>query len=130
MMLPARTSSPPKRLTPRRLEFESRPLRVEPPAFLWAKLASFDERREPHVQPELLGLLGRSLFRGRLGGRSSSFRPGLLHGRFGFSLRLRLALGFLGDGPALGEDLGDLDHGLALTVAKLAAIGVARLLLE
>lgn len=32
-MLPARTDSPPKRLTPVRLASESRPLRVEPPAF-------------------------------------------------------------------------------------------------
>src|SRR6056297_1213170 len=35
-MLPASTRSPPKRLTPRNLGFESRPLRVEPPAFLCA----------------------------------------------------------------------------------------------
>src|ERR1035438_4243177 len=35
-MLPASTCSPPKRLTPRRLLWESRPLRVLPPAFLCA----------------------------------------------------------------------------------------------
>src|ERR1700683_3254656 len=35
-MLPASTCSPPKRFTPRRLECESRPLRVLPPAFLCA----------------------------------------------------------------------------------------------
>src|SRR5579863_3467368 len=35
-MLPASTSSPPNFLTPRRLECESRPLRVLPPAFLCA----------------------------------------------------------------------------------------------
>src|SRR5580704_13802106 len=35
-MLPARTCSPPKRLTPRRLEWESRPFLVLPPAFLCA----------------------------------------------------------------------------------------------
>src|SRR6267378_7722562 len=36
MMLPAATSCPPKRLTPRRFECESRPLRELPPAFLCA----------------------------------------------------------------------------------------------
>src|SRR5688572_16187954 len=36
MMLPASTCSPPKRFTPRRFEWESRPLRVLPPAFLCA----------------------------------------------------------------------------------------------
>ena len=36
MMLPASTCSPPKTLTPSRLEWESRPLRVLPPAFLCA----------------------------------------------------------------------------------------------
>src|SRR3989337_2571935 len=35
-MLPARTCSPPKRLTPSRLDSESRPLRELPPAFLCA----------------------------------------------------------------------------------------------
>src|ERR1700682_5930154 len=34
MMLPGMTSSPPKRLTPRRCALESRPLRVEPAPFL------------------------------------------------------------------------------------------------
>src|SRR5580700_10650305 len=36
MMLPASTCSPPKRFTPRRLEWESRPFLVLPPAFLCA----------------------------------------------------------------------------------------------
>src|SRR6266852_1771148 len=36
MMLPAATSCPPKRLTPRRFDCESRPLRELPPAFLCA----------------------------------------------------------------------------------------------
>src|SRR5580658_779000 len=36
MMLPASTCSPPKRFTPRRLECESRPFLVLPPAFLCA----------------------------------------------------------------------------------------------
>src|SRR5690554_4542509 len=36
MISPALTSCPPKRLTPRRLLSESRPLRVEPAAFLCA----------------------------------------------------------------------------------------------
>ena len=36
LVLPARTVSPPKRFTPRRLASESRPLRDEPPAFLCA----------------------------------------------------------------------------------------------
>src|SRR6266851_6491367 len=35
-MLPGITLLPPKILTPRRWLFESRPLREEPPAFLWA----------------------------------------------------------------------------------------------
>src|ERR1700694_4631500 len=34
MMLPGMTSSPPKRLTPRRCAVEARPLRVEPRPFL------------------------------------------------------------------------------------------------
>src|ERR1700694_3548694 len=41
MMLPPRTSSPPKRLTPSRCEFESRPLRELPPPFLCAMPYSF-----------------------------------------------------------------------------------------
>src|SRR5580704_8319981 len=36
MMFPASTCSPPKRFTPRRLECESRPFLVLPPAFLCA----------------------------------------------------------------------------------------------
>src|SRR5699024_6649825 len=36
-MLPARTNWPSPRFTPRRLASESRPLRVEPTPFLWAK---------------------------------------------------------------------------------------------
>src|SRR5262245_41858203 len=43
-MLPARTDSPPKRFTPRRLLWESRPLRVEPPAFLCAMCALPEKR--------------------------------------------------------------------------------------
>src|SRR5689334_8994662 len=42
MMLPASTSSPPKRFTPSIFGLESRPLRDEPPDFLWAIVASFD----------------------------------------------------------------------------------------
>src|SRR6056297_531587 len=41
-MLPASTRSPPKRLTPRNFGFESRPLRVEPPAFLCAICLALD----------------------------------------------------------------------------------------
>src|ERR1700722_13756128 len=51
-MLPASTSSPPNFLTPKRLECESRPLRVLPPAFLcaiWYLLALSDDRRDFHV---------------------------------------------------------------------------------
>src|SRR5690348_6935107 len=40
MMLPARTLSPPKRFTPSRLEWESRPFLVLPPAFLCAMCAA------------------------------------------------------------------------------------------
>src|SRR6185312_5877746 len=40
MMFPARTRSPPKRFTPSRLEWESRPFLVLPPAFLCAMSAS------------------------------------------------------------------------------------------
>src|SRR6185312_15270054 len=39
MMFPARTRSPPKRFTPSRLEWESRPFLVLPPAFLCAMSA-------------------------------------------------------------------------------------------
>src|SRR5258705_12499142 len=42
MMLPAVTNSPPYRLTPRYLGFESRPLREEPTPFLRAMRASAD----------------------------------------------------------------------------------------
>src|SRR5579885_135212 len=40
MMLPASTCSPPKRFTPSRLEWDSRPFLVLPPAFLCAMCAS------------------------------------------------------------------------------------------
>src|SRR4030088_3773532 len=39
-IFPARTDSPPKRFTPSRLECESRPFRVLPPAFLCAMSAN------------------------------------------------------------------------------------------
>src|ERR1051325_995599 len=40
MMLPPSTFSPPNFFTPSILGFESRPLREEPPAFLWAMVGS------------------------------------------------------------------------------------------
>src|ERR1700722_15599618 len=45
MMFPARTCSPPKRFTPRRLDSESRPFLVLPPAFLCAMTAVLYENR-------------------------------------------------------------------------------------
>src|SRR5262245_44151755 len=50
MTLPAATSSPPKRFTPRYLGFESRPLRDEPPAFLCAmgSASLSSDRRDLH----------------------------------------------------------------------------------
>src|SRR5208282_5208633 len=61
-MLPASTSSPPNFLTPRRLECESRPLRVLPPAFLCAMNQSpaqlGDDLRDLHIGVRLpMGLL-------------------------------------------------------------------------
>src|SRR5690554_6677243 len=66
MMLPANTCSPPKRLTPRRLLSESRPLRVLPPAFLCAMSlyssrspasASLDARNFDFSEPLAMALL-------------------------------------------------------------------------
>src|ERR1700683_3335441 len=61
-MLPASTSSPPNFLTPRRLECESRPLRVLPPAFLCAMRDLLqrlsDDLRDLHIGVRLpMGLL-------------------------------------------------------------------------
>src|SRR5580658_6262751 len=61
-MLPASTSSPPNFLTPRRLECESRPLRVLPPAFLCAMRYLLqrlgDDLRDLHIGVRLpMGLL-------------------------------------------------------------------------
>src|SRR2546430_17434089 len=44
-MFPASTCSPPKRLTPKRLEWESRPFLVLPPAFLCAMTKVSCEQR-------------------------------------------------------------------------------------
>src|SRR5829696_4211896 len=62
MMLPARTLSSPNFLTPRRRPAESRPLREEPPAFLWAMmnsvdlvLAGFAQKHTPKIPHSALG---------------------------------------------------------------------------
>src|SRR3989304_7886543 len=51
-IVPERTCSPPNRLTPKRCDCLSRPLRLEPPPFLWAI------SDQPFF---LLGLLGAGL---------------------------------------------------------------------
>src|SRR5581483_1857996 len=57
MMFPARTCSPPKRFTPSRLEWESRPFLVLPPAFLCAMSDVSDSAhadvRDLHLGEEL-----------------------------------------------------------------------------
>src|SRR6478735_10756499 len=57
-MLPARTCSPPKRFTPRRLLWDSRPLRVLPPAFLCAISCSLRDRRNLHQRVLLAMIAG------------------------------------------------------------------------
>src|SRR3989344_3886734 len=51
MTLPAFTFCPPKILTPKRFDAESRPNEVEPPAFLCANVVSVDS----YVHPRVLG---------------------------------------------------------------------------
>src|SRR3954467_12106625 len=55
-MLPARTLSPPKRFTPRRLLWESRPLRVLPPAFLCAMCCYLNRMRAESAGGEIRDL--------------------------------------------------------------------------
>src|SRR6187402_2105647 len=57
-MLPASTCSPPKRFTPRRLLWDSRPLRVLPPAFLCAISCSLRDRRNLHQRVLLAMIAG------------------------------------------------------------------------
>src|SRR6478735_2037083 len=57
-MLPASTCSPPKRFTPRRLLWDSRPLRVLPPAFLCAISCSLRDRRDLHQRVLLAMIAG------------------------------------------------------------------------
>src|SRR5712691_8388485 len=92
-MLPARTDCPPNDFTPRRRPAESRPLRDEPPAFLWAMISLrryFVARFRDKITSLLFAFaLGRRrlgsvrLLRRRLGGlpgrRLGGFRLG---GRF------------------------------------------------
>src|ERR1051326_5218588 len=55
MMLPAMTCSPPNFFSPSRFDSESRPLRVEPPAFLCAMAVSslLRDRRDLHFREVL-----------------------------------------------------------------------------
>src|SRR3990167_4462023 len=120
-MLPASTASPPNFLTPRRRPAESRPLREEPPAFLCAICQT----------PSCSGFFGR-----RLLGRGGLFGRGLLLGRrLGFHSLSRFRLGgrCLGLGfrlRLLAADCQDLQDRVLLTMAVLAAVIVAALLLE
>src|SRR5215468_3968710 len=111
-MLPAGTTWPPKRFTPRRWPGESRPLRELPPAFLCA------------IALLLLGLRGLRLGRLRLRLRRAFGGSGRLLGR-GFRLG-----GLLRGLLAVGQDLGDAQDGQVLAVAVLAAVVVPALLLE
>src|SRR5215813_2339846 len=117
MMLPAGTTWPPKRFTPRRWPGESRPLRELPPAFLCAMALL------------LLGLRGLGLcLRLGLGLAFGGGRLGLLR-----LLRLGLGLdlgGLLRGLLAVGQDLGDAEDREVLAVAVLAAVVVPALLLE
>src|SRR6185436_5748339 len=62
-MLPERTRSPPNFFTPRRWELLSRPLRLEPPPFLWAMSLSFDLFDfEPGEFLSLAGLFALTFF--------------------------------------------------------------------
>src|SRR4051812_11361405 len=89
-MLPDTTDWPPYFFTPRRRPSESRPLREEPPAFLWAMVSvSYDGR--PGRLLFLGGALGARLGGGlrlRLGGRGSP-GPRLGGGLLRFGLRSR-----------------------------------------
>src|SRR5215813_7958442 len=117
-MLPAGTTWPPKRFTPRRWPGESRPLRELPPAFLCA------------IALLLLGLRGLGLggLRLRLGLALGGDRLGLLRLLgLGFGLGLGGLLGGLG---AVGQDLGDAQDREVLAVAILAAVVVPAVLLE
>src|SRR3954469_22340261 len=112
MMLPASTRSSPNFLTPRRRPSESRPLREEPPAFLWAMmnsvnlvLAGFAPERIPKIS-----------LRCRLA-RSNGLTGG---GRLSRPLARR---------PA-GQDLGDAHDREILTMAALALRVLASALLE
>src|SRR5712692_82034 len=95
-MLPARTDSPPNDFTPRRRPAESRPLRDEPPAFLWAMI-SLRRYLLPRFCDEITSLLfAFALGRRRLGSVRLLRRLGGLLGRRLGGLRLGRRLG--GDG--------------------------------
>src|SRR5580692_11066293 len=92
-MVPARTTSPVWRFTPRRFALESRPLRELPPPFLCAISGFLLGFRRPRA------LRGGGLLSGRLGCLSRGlFHCVLSHGNLGLDrLRLgrdRLGLGF------------------------------------
>src|SRR5881394_3092038 len=100
MMLPGNTISPPNFLTPSRRPALSRPLRDEPPAFLWAILYLLRLPRRLSLRACLR--LGR--------------RPATGAGRSARSGR--------------GADLGDLQHRLMLTMPVFAPVILPPLLLE
>src|SRR6476646_9399798 len=103
MILPGNTISPPNFLTPSRRPALSRPLRDEPPAFLWAILYLLSLRRR----------LGRRSFRAWLRlGHPIAARAG------------RIAR------SALGADRGDLQQRLMLTMSVFAPVILPPLLFE
>src|SRR5579859_1987813 len=127
MMLPASTASPPNFLTPSRWPAESRPLREEPPAFLWA-MEGVSERTLGRSGRGLAGLAGRALGRfglGRLLAAREVLGAGLEHGE-----RRQVDLAVPGLFLAGPGDAGDAQHRLELAVALGAAIALAADLLE
>src|SRR6185437_5444348 len=135
MMLPASTCSPPKRFTPSRLEWESRPFLVLPPAFLCAMCASaradvrhldLGERLAVVLLPQVV-LTPPELHHRYLGALAVAN-----HGGDHFAARdqriAELHTGALAD----QQDLAELDRGASLSVELLdtqhAVLGDAILL--
>src|SRR5581483_108104 len=121
-MLPASTCSPPKRFTPSRLEWESRPFLVLPPAFLCAMCASaradvrhldLGERLAVGLLPQVM-LASPELHHRYLGALAVAN-----HGGHHFASRdqriAQLHTGALAD----EQDLAELDRGTGLGVELL-----------
>src|SRR5262245_7662354 len=124
MILPASTRSPPNSLTPRRLPAESRPLREDPPAFLWAMSDSVSTLVLAQHCDEIITDFGHTcdsdhFFLGFAAGLAAGFLAGALAFGFLAGAAFAFAAGFSAAASAVSAFAGFA--GLAL--ARASTVG-------